>query len=85
MAAQLPLLFGVRSVAQSLIVAAIAATGCGQRASPVFDFAAQRQQMVQQQLMPRGIKDARVLAAMSKVPREEFVPADSRAVGSIAF
>src|SRR2546430_16971229 len=35
--------------------------------------------MVQQQLMPRGIKDARVLGAMSKVPREEFVPPDSRA------
>jgi protein-L-isoaspartate(D-aspartate) O-methyltransferase len=69
----------VRSVAQCLIVAAIAATGCGQRAAPVFDFAAQRQLMVQEQLMPRGIKDARVLAAMSKVPREEFVPADSRA------
>jgi protein-L-isoaspartate(D-aspartate) O-methyltransferase len=69
----------VRSVAQSLIVAAIAATGCGQRAAPVFDFAAQRQLMVQEQLAPRGLKDARVLAAMSKVHREEFVPTDSRA------
>ncbi len=36
--------------------------------------------MVRQQLMPRGINDARILAAMSKVPREEFVPPDSRAV-----
>ena len=36
--------------------------------------------MVQKQLMPRGIKDARVLAAMAKVPREEFVPPDARAV-----
>src|SRR5436309_9362637 len=35
--------------------------------------------MVQQQLMPRSIRDARVLAAMSKVPREEFVPSESRA------
>ena len=34
--------------------------------------------MVQQQLKPRGIKDERVLAAMAKVPREEFVPADER-------
>jgi protein-L-isoaspartate(D-aspartate) O-methyltransferase len=68
----------VRSVAHSLIVVALAATGCGRRAAPVLDFAAQRQLMVQQQLMPRGLKDARVLAAMSKVPREEFVPADSR-------
>lgn len=29
--------------------------------------------------MPRGIREASVLAAMAKVPREEFVPADSRA------
>jgi protein-L-isoaspartate(D-aspartate) O-methyltransferase len=35
--------------------------------------------MVQQQLLTRGITDARVLAAMAKVPREEFVPAESRA------
>jgi protein-L-isoaspartate(D-aspartate) O-methyltransferase len=35
--------------------------------------------MVEQQLKPRGIKDDRVLAAMAKVPREEFVPADARA------
>ena len=35
--------------------------------------------MVQQQLMARGIKDERVLAAMAKVPREEFVPPESRA------
>ncbi|PYJ60810.1 MAG: protein-L-isoaspartate O-methyltransferase [Verrucomicrobia bacterium] len=34
--------------------------------------------MVQEQLMPRGIREASVLAAMAKVPREEFVPADSR-------
>ena len=36
--------------------------------------------MVEQQLMARGINDARVLAAMAKVPREEFVPPESRAV-----
>jgi protein-L-isoaspartate(D-aspartate) O-methyltransferase len=66
-------------VAQSLIVAAIAASGCGQNASSVSDFAAQRQQMVQRQMMTRGINDARVLAAMRKVPREEFVPSESRA------
>ena len=35
--------------------------------------------MVQQQLMARGIHEERVLAAMAKVPREEFVPADERA------
>jgi protein-L-isoaspartate(D-aspartate) O-methyltransferase len=70
----------VRSVALSLVVAAIAATGCGQKAPPDPDFPAQRQLMVQEQLSPRGIKDERVLTAMAKVPREEFVPQDSRAV-----
>jgi protein-L-isoaspartate(D-aspartate) O-methyltransferase len=62
-----------------LIFAAIAASGCGQKAPSVSDFAAQRQRMVEQQLKPRGIKDERVLAAMAKVRREEFVPADQRA------
>jgi protein-L-isoaspartate(D-aspartate) O-methyltransferase len=35
--------------------------------------------MVEKQLEARGIKDERVLAAMAKVPREQFVPADERA------
>jgi protein-L-isoaspartate(D-aspartate) O-methyltransferase len=69
----------VRSVARSLILAAIAASGCGQKAAQTSDFSAQRQQMVQRQLMTRGINDARVLAAMAKVPREEFVAPESRA------
>jgi protein-L-isoaspartate(D-aspartate) O-methyltransferase len=69
----------VRSVAQSLILAAIAAAGCGQKAPLASDLAAQRQEMIQRQLMTRGINDARVLAAMAKVPREEFVAPESRA------
>ena len=69
----------MRGIVQSLILAAIAATGCGQKAPQTSDFAAQRQLMVQQQLMTRGINDNRVLEAMAKVPREEFVPPDSRA------
>src|SRR5205809_2231634 len=69
----------MRRIAQLLILATIAASGCGQKAPLVSDLAAQRQQMVQQQLMTRGINDARVLAAMAKVPREEFVPPESRA------
>ena len=69
----------VQRVWQCLVAAALAATACGQKPSVPSDFAAERQRMVQQQLMARGIKDERVLAAMAKVPREEFVPADSRA------
>src|SRR5947207_741920 len=78
-AAQLALFFGVRGVSELLILAAFAATGCGQSPAPVGDLARERQRMVQEQLMPRGIHERRVLAAMAKVPREEFVPPESRA------
>jgi protein-L-isoaspartate(D-aspartate) O-methyltransferase len=61
-----------------LLLAMAAVTACGQRPAPRPDFAAQRGRMVEQQLVVRGIKDARVLAAMGKVPREEFVPSESR-------
>jgi protein-L-isoaspartate(D-aspartate) O-methyltransferase len=71
-------IFCVRRVSEFLILAALAATACGQRPTPASDFAAERQQMVQRQLMTRGINDARVLGAMGKVPREEFVTAESR-------
>jgi protein-L-isoaspartate(D-aspartate) O-methyltransferase len=36
--------------------------------------------MVEVQLRRRGIRDERVLAAMGGIPREEFVPAESRVV-----
>ena len=38
------------------------------------DSAHRREQMVEQQLARRGIRDARVLAALRAVPRERFVP-----------
>ncbi|MGH2512891.1 MAG: protein-L-isoaspartate O-methyltransferase family protein, partial [Candidatus Limnocylindrales bacterium] len=41
--------------------------------------AAARATMVERQLRGRGIHDERVLAAMSQIPRERFVPADLRA------
>ena len=66
-------------LSQWLLVATVASTGCGQTAPPVSEFAAQRQRMVERQLKDRGIKDERVLAAMGKVPREVFVPPESRA------
>jgi protein-L-isoaspartate(D-aspartate) O-methyltransferase len=65
-------------VAQYLLFTAIAMAECGQRAPTAADFAALRQRMVEQQLKPRGIKDERVVAAMAKVSREEFVPMDAR-------
>jgi protein-L-isoaspartate(D-aspartate) O-methyltransferase len=41
-------------------------------------FQSQRERMVRAQLEERGIRDARVLAAMSAVPRHEFVPESVR-------
>jgi protein-L-isoaspartate(D-aspartate) O-methyltransferase len=69
----------VRQISQWLILAVLAASGCGQKPAPVVNLASERQKMVQEQLMPRGIHEERVLAAMAKVPREEFVPPDVRA------
>lgn len=42
------------------------------------DWATERRQMVEVQLRRRGVRDERVLAAMNRIPREEFVPAESR-------
>jgi protein-L-isoaspartate(D-aspartate) O-methyltransferase len=72
----------VRRIPQFLILVGFVAIGCGQKTATVpqsRDSSAQRQRMVQEQLMPRGIHDGRLLAAMAKVPREEFVPPDVRA------
>jgi protein-L-isoaspartate(D-aspartate) O-methyltransferase len=45
---------------------------------PDRDRADERLRMVTQQLERRGIRDRRVLEAMAAVPRERFVPAESR-------
>lgn len=39
-----------------------------------------RARMVRDQIVARGIRDARVLAAMARVPRHEFVPLGQRAL-----
>ena len=44
------------------------------------DWAEERREMVARQLRRRGIRDERVLAAMGAIPREEFVPLESRVV-----
>jgi len=51
--------------------------GCRQASGPaaIADFKAERERMVNVQLVRRGIHDPRVLTAMGKIPREEFVPA----------
>lgn len=40
----------------------------------MIDFEKERNLMVEEQLIPRGIRDPRVLEAMRKVPRHEFMP-----------
>src|SRR6516225_6879022 len=47
--------------------------------NPLSDlFVAERHNMVESQLRARDIRDARVLDAMDRVPRHEFVPAEYR-------
>lgn len=41
------------------------------------DLRAMRKQMVEEQLIPRGISDKKVLEAFLKVPRHEFIPKES--------
>jgi protein-L-isoaspartate(D-aspartate) O-methyltransferase len=47
------------------------------------DFERARRAMVDSQLQANGVFDHRILSAMGKVPREEFVPANRRAVAYI--
>src|SRR6266446_1990185 len=42
------------------------------------EYAAERAEMIEKQLRRRGIRDAEVLAAMTAVPRHEFVPEELR-------
>ena len=44
------------------------------------DFAAARLNMVESQVRPNGITDRRIIAAIEMVPREDFVPANRRAM-----
>src|SRR5437588_4340730 len=70
--------FRMRRISQCLLAVVLTATGCHQKVNSPSEFAAERQRMVEQQLKPRGIRDERVLAAMAKVPREEFIPENER-------
>src|SRR5207302_4849058 len=70
--------FRMRRISQCLLAVVLAATGCHQKVNSPSEFAAERQRMVEEQLKPRDIHDERVLAAMAKVPREEFVPENLR-------
>jgi protein-L-isoaspartate(D-aspartate) O-methyltransferase len=46
--------------------------------SPIPDFAAAREAMVESQLRPQGVSDPAVIAAMGRIPREKFLPGHTR-------
>lgn len=52
--------------------------GAGGDGGPADRFESERARMVDEQLRRRGLDDPRVLAAMSEVPRHEFVPPSHR-------
>lgn len=61
-----------------VLATALVLASCSRSQTQTVDLASGRQRMVQEQLAARGIHDERVLAAMRRVPREEFVPSDAR-------
>ena len=67
-------------ITQYLVIATLLAAGaCQKQPRSTSEFASDRQRMIAEQLKPRGIRDQRVLDAMAKIPREEFVPENLRA------
>jgi protein-L-isoaspartate(D-aspartate) O-methyltransferase len=51
--------------------------------APIPDYARARATMVDSQLRPEGVNDPDVIAALSKIPREQFVPESSRPLAYI--
>jgi protein-L-isoaspartate(D-aspartate) O-methyltransferase len=62
----------------ALLAVALAAALAAAASEPADPQAAARERMVAGQVEARGIRDARVLAAMRSVPRHELVPAGER-------
>ena len=52
--------------------------GCKPAQTSAREFAVEREQMVKEQIAMRGVTDERVLRALGKVPREQFVPEQMR-------
>src|SRR5262245_54533705 len=63
-----------------LMLVGAAATTCAGKFSSTSNYEEQRERMVTEQILARGIKDSRVLDAMRKVPRHLFVPPESEAM-----
>lgn len=65
-----------RVVVPALLAAALLAAGCPSRGG---EYERRRQTMVANQIVARGIRDPKVIAALSSVPRHRFVPPELRA------
>ena len=59
-------------------LAGLLATACAEETKVAVDTSAARERMVTEQIERRGISDARLLAVMRAVPREEFMPLNIR-------
>ncbi len=73
---------GAGAAVRSLCVAALLAFACNKerrQPDPPDPLRSARERMVRSQIAIRGVADPRVLAAMRKVPRHEFVPQALRA------
>jgi protein-L-isoaspartate(D-aspartate) O-methyltransferase len=61
-------------IPRALMFSLFCAPEAGAAGAAADDYAPARAQMVSRQIAERGVRDERVLAAMRKVPRHEFVP-----------
>lgn len=61
-------------ISRALMVSLLCASEAGAAGAGADDYASARAQMVSRQIADRGVRDERVLAALRKVPRHEFVP-----------
>jgi protein-L-isoaspartate(D-aspartate) O-methyltransferase len=59
---------------RAVLMTATLLAGCAEAPAKPNDYATHREAMVRDQIAARGVRDARVLAAMRKVPRHEYVP-----------
>ena len=64
--------------ARALLCLLFLGTSCSPAEISAREFAAERERMVKFQVAMRGVTNERVLSAMGKVPREQFVPEELR-------
>lgn len=61
-------------ISRAIMLSLFCAHETGAAGAGADDYASERAEMVSRQIADRGVRDERVLAAMRKVPRHEFVP-----------